>query len=318
MTGRSAGRGVEHTRIAVAIATHRRPDGLLALLDSLADSADGAPGFDVIVVDNDPAGSGITALTDAGTYPFGITSVLEPRPGIAAARNRALELAADHDWICFVDDDETVEPTWLERLVAAQRATSADAVTGPVEFHWAVRPPRWVELGGFAIRPGHNDLERCRLAATNNAMFSIPALRSRDVRFDDALGLTGGSDMLLSRSFSDAGGRIVWAEQARVHEVMPPERCTARWSIRRAIRSGNTSALVELALVRDRGPIRRTARRAVLVVGGVARVLTGAAGVLSAPRIVRQARGARAFRVMLRGVGVLGACVQRPVREYAR
>lgn len=305
--------------IAVAVATHRRPEGLLALLASLADSTDSTPAFDLIVVDNDPAGSGLAALDGTErSYPFTITTVVEPRPGIAAARNRALDLAAEHEWICFVDDDETVEPTWLERLVAAQQTTEADAVTGPVEFRWAVRPPRWVELGGFAIRPDHQDLEQCRLAATNNAMFSVTALRSRGIRFDDALGLTGGSDMLLSRSLSDAGGRIVWAEQARVHEVMPPERCTARWSIRRAIRSGNTSALVELTLVRERGQLRRAARRSVLVAGGLARVAAGAVGVLSAPRIAHQARGARAFRVLLRGVGVLGACVQRPVREYAR
>lgn len=311
-------------RTAVAVATHRRPDGLLTLLRSLAEMRRGAaatrtPAFDVVVVDNDPAGSGVAALDlTADRFPFSVHAVVEPRPGIAAARNRALDLAAGYDWVCFVDDDETVEPNWLARLVDAQRVCTADAVTGPVEFHYAASPPAWALLGGFSIRPEHADLERCRLAATNNVMFSVRALRDRGIRFDDALGLTGGSDMLLSRQLSDAGGRIVWAEHARVHEVMPPERCTPRWMIRRAVRSGNTSALVELALVRDATIAVRCRRRTLLLLGGLARVAVGAFGMVSAPRLSRRARGARSFRLLLRGVGVLGACIRRPVQEYAR
>ncbi len=73
------------------------------------------PAIRVLVIDNDPAGSGeavVSALdSDAVRY------VHEPRPGIAAARNRALDEAASYDLLIFIDDDEWPNPTWLQSLL---------------------------------------------------------------------------------------------------------------------------------------------------------------------------------------------------------
>src|ERR1700686_2741879 len=49
--------GPEHTQVSVCIATYRRPEGLGRLLTSLTEQQ-GAPPFDVIVVDNDAQHSG--------------------------------------------------------------------------------------------------------------------------------------------------------------------------------------------------------------------------------------------------------------------
>ena len=45
---------------------------------------------------------------------------VEPRLGIAFARNRVLDCALDagDDLLTFADDDETVEPDWLVQLLA--------------------------------------------------------------------------------------------------------------------------------------------------------------------------------------------------------
>lgn len=303
---------VQRARILVAVATFRRPEGLVALLRSLERMVD-APPFDVLVVDNDPRRSATPAVDGVrGELGFPVRLVAEPVPGIAAARNAALRAAAAYRWVCFVDDDEEVDTAWLRTLTDAQRQTGADGVTGPVEFSFAVHPPRWALLGNFFIRPAHADGARCPTAATNNLLLSVEALRARDLWFDLRLGMTGGSDIMLTRQLTSTGGRIVWCAGAVVRETVPATRCRPRWILRRAVRSGNTEALVALALATS-----APARVAVLL-GGLARIVVGSGRLVTAPLVNRQQRGAAALRTLLRGVGVVTAWSGRPVREYAR
>lgn len=298
--------------ILVTVATFRRPDGLVALLRSLERMVD-APPFDVLVVDNDPRHSATPAVDGVrGELGFPVRLVAEPAPGIAAARNAALRAADTYRWVCFVDDDEEVDPGWLLRLTDVRRRSDADGVTGPVEFSFAVDPPRWALLGNFFIRPDFADGAPCPTAATNNLLLSVDALRARDLRFDLRLGTTGGSDIMLTRQLTSRGGRIVWCEGAVVHETVPAARCRPRWILRRAVRSGNTEALVALALATS-----APARFAVLL-GGLARIVVGSGRLVTAPLVNRQQRGAAALRTLLRGIGVVAAWSGRPVREYAR
>src|SRR3712207_5378192 len=91
--------------VTVAIPTYRRPDRLRRLVPLVLDqaregSADGRYLVDVLVVDNDPEGSGAAA---ASGHP--VRYVAEPTPGIAAARNRAIDEAAGSRLLAFIDDD---------------------------------------------------------------------------------------------------------------------------------------------------------------------------------------------------------------------
>src|SRR3954469_16278179 len=70
--------------VVVAVLTYRRTDRLAGLLPQLVQQA-AAVGAAVLVVDNDPEAS---ARPVAAGSP--VRYVHEPRPGIAAARNRAL------------------------------------------------------------------------------------------------------------------------------------------------------------------------------------------------------------------------------------
>ena len=83
-----------------------RPDGLEACLRSLHESDH--PDYEVIVVDNRPAGSAPVILP-------GVRVVTQTRPGIAAARNRGLAHARG-EIIAFTDDDVAVDPAWLTGL----------------------------------------------------------------------------------------------------------------------------------------------------------------------------------------------------------
>ncbi len=101
--------------------TFARPDGLEACLRALQQSEH--RDYEVIVVDNRPAGSAPVTLP-------GVRVVRQTRPGIAAARNRGLAHASG-EIIAFTDDDVAVDPGWLTSLARrfASRAQEA-CVTG--------------------------------------------------------------------------------------------------------------------------------------------------------------------------------------------
>src|SRR5690606_17797564 len=188
-----AGRGVNAPvgSIAVLVCTYRRPVLLAGLLRSLAAQRTERP-FDVIVVDNDPAGS---ARDVAARAPVPVRYVVEPEPGIAAARNRSLDEAGDVDTVVFVDDDETVEPDWLEALVATSERFDADVVTGPVVAVLPPHAPRWIRRGGFHQTPNPPEGTVLRAAKSGNTLVRTSALHADPpMRFDAAFSRSGGSD----------------------------------------------------------------------------------------------------------------------------
>ena len=75
--------------------------------------------FEVIVVDNRPAGSSVRAAVNERFGDDGRVRVVdEPRPGLATARNAGLR-EAEGEFIAVIDDDVVVDPRWLGR--AARR-----------------------------------------------------------------------------------------------------------------------------------------------------------------------------------------------------
>jgi hypothetical protein len=170
------GAGHGPVRVVVAVLTYRRPDDLAELLDTLRQqwheyrrSARGRDHeVDVLVVDNDPDEAGRAVCLDLAAD--GVRYVPEPRPGIAAARNRALDEARDHDVLIFIDDDERPTSGWLTLLADTFRSTGRVGVVGPVVSRFAVPLEPWVGAGGFFDRrrlPTGTDVT---VAATNNLL----------------------------------------------------------------------------------------------------------------------------------------------------
>ncbi len=129
--------GSESPVSSVCIATFRRPNGLRKLLQSLL-AQRGAPEFEVVVIDNDKAGS---ARTTVGAFSgsLSLSYAIEPERGLASARNHAVRIARG-EFLAFVDDDETVPATWLGTLHRMLIETGASAAFGPiaVEFESSV------------------------------------------------------------------------------------------------------------------------------------------------------------------------------------
>ena len=257
-------------RIAIGVITRRRPQGLRRLLESLdrldlsgsAGSGNSRGAFgridaEVILVENDES----PGLGAPPPCRLPLRHVFEPRLGIPFARNRVIEIAlaeespGGFDAIAFIDDDETADPAWLRELATTLEACDADAATGPALAAFEDGPPpRWAERSGaFDCLDFPTGTPR-PTAFTHNVLVRTEALRRTDLRFDERLAMTGGSDTPLFSRLAKAGCRIVWCREAICREWTPASRLTVAWARQRAYRIGATDAWI----ARDLGE-RRTA-----------------------------------------------------------
>ena len=148
------------TDVVVAMLTYRRPQDLAVAVPAFL--AEVRPhGGSLLVVDNDPDGGAREYVTGLGDER--VRYVHEPRPGIAAGRNRALDEVGD-ELLVFVDDDERPVAGWLQALLDCRARTGAAVVVGAVVSEFEEPPPDWV-VAGRVLRPAataHGHERRCR------------------------------------------------------------------------------------------------------------------------------------------------------------
>lgn len=242
-------------RVAICIATADRPVGLRRLLASLpAGIRDAGADVAVVVVDNAAGGA---AQLDAGELTAlaqrPVTLLREPRSGIPYARNRAMEHAVGAaDVLVFVDDDEEVQPNWLRAHLEGLATLHADVTVGPVVPIMPASASAWAADGDF-----HRGLHLASGAVMHTAPTGNTAIRAAVIAgvtpwFDPSLAKTGGSDSEYFERVTRAGHRIVWVEQARVHEHVPPERARLGWVLRRAYRVGAVGSMISRSRSRSR------------------------------------------------------------------
>ena len=200
------------------------------------------PDYEVIVVDNRPAGAAPVQLP-------GVRVIRETRPGISAARNRGLAEATG-DVVAFTDDDVEVDVRWLRAL--GDRFTESPelaAVTGlvvPAELETPAQiffeqsgsgldrgyaALTFERAGRFQIRRRnlddgteliHSLYEMGELGLGSNMAFRTDALREAG-GFDEALGTgtptRGGEDLAILVALLDSGRRLGYEPAAIVHHT---------------------------------------------------------------------------------------------------
>lgn len=282
-------------RIDIAICTFRRAalTETLASLSRLVVPAGVRLG--IIVADNDVEPSARDRVEAANPMlPTDILYVHCPAGNISIARNACLD-HSDADFLAFVDDDETVEPLWLDALLATAEKSRADVVLGPVRALYAPNAPHWMRDGDFhATRPVWVNGE-IRTGYTCNVLMHLAAPSIAGRRFDLALGRSGGEDTAFFSAVHTAGGRIAFAEEAWVEEPVPTARARFSWLARRRLRMGQTHG--RLLAARREGAARLNA--AALATAKSAACIAGATAFAFSPL--------RRNRFLLRGLLHIGA-----------
>lgn len=262
--------------VSICVATHRRPEGLVRLLESLArlklpvDLA-----LEVLVVDNDAERSAAPVAARFADFAHPLRWLEEPRRNIAHARNRALAEASGR-WLAFIDDDEVADERWIAAYWERLGTDRCDGFFGPVlpRLERVVTP--WLEVESFYARPRHQTGSLLGLGdlRTGNAFVARRLFEGRV--FDPAFGRSGGSDLELFGRMREAGARFCWCDEARVSEFVEPQRHRLGWLAQRAFRGGVTFTRRE----RRRAPIstlRRRLPRALLALGALSLALPFAA-----------------------------------------
>ena len=235
-------------RVIVAICTYNRNGPLAELLDSLLGiaeaTADRADIGVVVVDDNADRKAEPVVVGYEGRFALGIHYRVSGRQNISLARNLAVGTAAElGDWVAMTDDDCIPVRDWLSLYLAMAEHTGADAVTGPCVLRVPPGSPSWVTDEPFLedSQLRFEDGRVMHLAATNNSMLSADWWRSHpEVRFDEALGVVGGEDMVFYRTAVKAGLQVRFVAEAIVHGEEPPSRATLKYQLRSRFWLGNT------------------------------------------------------------------------------
>ncbi len=299
--------------VVICACTFRRPDGLRDLFRSyeamvVPPNAD----LSIVVVDNDETPSSeplVTELADKLDWP--VRYVHEPEPGIPSARNRAITEAGSQGHMVFVDDDETVDPDWLQELMLVATETGATFVQGPVVMQVEDPKDQWFLDSALFKQKTFPDRAPRSESWTNNVAIDLEFLTRTGCRFDPALRFDGGSDTLFFQDIIRAGGNGVFAARANVFEIQPKSRLTWGWALNRQYRYGMTRANTVML---------RTSRLKAIgycLVRGIAMLAVGTAYGLTG--IFRGKRGfGDGAALLARGCGVLMGALGGRKLEYAR
>lgn len=230
--------------------------------------------------------------------------LVEPRPGLSHARNRALGWAAANGAhaLAFVDDDAIAEPGWYEALARhwAEAPPELACIGGPIRPRFAADPPPWYSdaikhvLTLLDRGPQARDLDPDREAVYGaNISFAVEPLREAG-GFDPGLGHSGrrvffGEEDEAQRELVKRGYRVRYVPDAAVWHVIPRERLTRTSFVRRRFAFG-----VSLGM---RGGRARglAARRALAGAAGAAVASARGDGALAMDRVVRAAENAGAL-----------------------
>jgi succinoglycan biosynthesis protein ExoM len=302
------------TRVAIGIATHRRPAGLRRLLHGLErlEFRAEVPTVSVIVVDNDSdAAEGLQVCNDLRGFRWPLEAIHETRKGISFARNRVLQRALEMgvDAIVFIDDDEVPEPEWLDGLLQVHVSTGAEIISGPVEPWFEESVPDWVVRGQFFDRGRFTTGTELPYARTGNLLLDACFLKASGLRFDERFGLTGGEDTVLTLKLKKLGARIVWADNAPVRESVPSNRATVSYILRRSFVGGNNWTRIECLLNPGAAVVAKRA------VSALTRVGEGALLLIPSLLLGRHAMVRSLAKVYL-GAGALMALAQFKLKFY--
>jgi glycosyltransferase involved in cell wall biosynthesis len=261
--------------LAVVVCTRDRRELLLGLLGSLRGEL--GPEDELVVVDDGSRdGTAETARAWLDEHRADGVLLAEPGGGLSRARNAGLA-AARAPVVCFLDDDETVEPGWADAYRAAwgRAAPEVGAIGGPMLPRWPGPRPVWladrlldvVSVLDLGPEPRRLD-QRARTGFVWGGNLSVRAEAAAAVGgFDPALGLqpgepwNRGDDEDLQVRLARAGWETWWDPGPRIRHVIPPERITVA-HVRRVYRERG---------VRDARAGRPRLAAAPLVARGLAR-----------------------------------------------
>jgi succinoglycan biosynthesis protein ExoM len=230
--------------ICICICTYLRPQLLEQLLAKLqGQETAGLFDYSIVVVDNDKQQSARRTVESwARKSRILLRYDVEPEQNIALARNKAVA-HAEGDFAAFIDDDENPVDEWLLRMYRTLLNYQADGVFGPVLPRFVEPPPPWMIKAGLFERPRYPEtgaVINWKQTGMGNVLVRRSVLDQVEGPFLREFG-SGGEDVDFFRRATGLGKVFVWCGEATVYEVVPPERTSLAFQLRRALLRGKAS-----------------------------------------------------------------------------
>lgn len=208
-------------KFSVVIATRNRSQALARAIDSLQ-RQDGAPVFEIVVVDNGSTDETRELIERAAFEGAPVRYLYEPQPNRGAARNRGVA-AARGRYVAFCDDDVRVPAGWMAAHAAAQQGDDY-VVNGPI-----------VNVSSVDAAPAPTVANYSRaFLCTCNVSLAKAAFEGAG-GFDEGFDLYGWEDTELGVRLRANGSRWRFAWDAYLWHVKPAAETTLEIEGRKAI-----------------------------------------------------------------------------------
>jgi glycosyltransferase involved in cell wall biosynthesis len=207
--------------------------------------------WELLVIDNNCTDD-TPAVVERYSGRLPVTRIVEPKQGIASARNCALRHAAGDLLLC-TDDDVLVAEDWFEQyLAAAERWPEAGYFGGPIAPWYEHEPPSWFRdnhkhLAATYALLDYGPIEHV-LHADNPPFGANMAMRRAAFStrwFDSRLGRhlheqLGAEETSYMRGLAAAGFKGVWVASAKVQHYVVANRLTLDYVRRYWVGVGRT------------------------------------------------------------------------------
>jgi len=225
--------------VTVIIVTYNRCQSLAKTLESVAlSSLPTSVEWEVLLVDNNSSDQTLQVAEDfRARYPGRFRYLRQPNPGKSFGLNAGI-LASRGDILAFIDDDVTVESTWLQNLTAALQHGEWVGAGGRILLERNFSPPRWLALegpwnmggmlAGFDLGDKPGELHEAPYGtnmAFHKKMFEKYGLFRTDLGPSPNREVPRpNEDTEFGRRLMAAGERLHYEPRAVVHHPVPQER----------------------------------------------------------------------------------------------
>ena len=221
--------------ISILICTYKRPILLQKCIESTINQ-NTTYEYEIIVVDNDVDQSGKTVVDFFGTP---VQYFHQPLKGLSNARNMAVS-KANGAFILFIDDDEYADENWLTNIVNCQQKFNADVVLGKVIYEIPLSFPSYIRKSSYftrdAIRTGQ--LAVINQGYSGNTLVRIELFNLRTPPFQTHFNHTGGEDSDFFNFLIENNAKIIFCNEATIHEIQDEKRLKIRWFLKRGYLGG--------------------------------------------------------------------------------
>ena len=243
-------------KLSLIIATYNRAQSLLRTLRSVVSQSAAPELWECIVVNNNSTDNTaeVFACFAADNQGFDLKMVTEVKQGLSNARNAGIT-ASKGEYIAIVDDDETLESSYIESYIEFfDSFPTAMAAGGAVRAEYESHRPRWMSHYTERMIANPIDLDvvvtlfpSSRVPAGGNMAFRREIF-DRVGLFNPRLGrngqsLIGGEENDLFARLRAAGELLYFVPNAAIYHHIPDAKLTDEYFDRLSYNVGRSKAL---------------------------------------------------------------------------